>query len=129
MALHILVVDDARSARLMACHLLKKAGARVSDAAGGADALAILAGSDPPDAVLIDTFMPEMDGVTLVRAIRADPALGDLPLIVVSAANEPGQIDEARRAGADAFLTKPLDAPTVLDTLRPLVERRRQLCL
>jgi CheY-like chemotaxis protein len=75
-----------------------------------ADGLA-QAEADPPDLVLLDIQLPGMDGFEVLRRLRALPALGDTPVIAVSANAMPGDLDAAERAGFADYLTKPVDLP------------------
>jgi PAS domain S-box-containing protein len=104
----ILVVDDNADMREYVQRLL---GSRwqVETAADGAEALQAIR-RQPPDLVLSDVMMPRLDGYGLLRALRADPAVRDLPVILLSArAGEEARV-EGLDAGADDYLTKPFAA-------------------
>ena len=92
--------------------------------ANGAAALAALA-KDRPDLVLTDMMMPVMDGIGLLRRLRADPALRDIPVILLSArAGEEARI-EGLRTGADDYLTKPFSARELLARVASSIELAR----
>jgi signal transduction histidine kinase/FixJ family two-component response regulator len=102
----ILVVDDNTDMREYLTRLLGRY-AHVQEARDGAEALAVLEHGEPPDLVLSDVMMPNLDGFQLVRRIRSDPALAQVPVILVTArAAEQNAID-GLRAGADDYVVKP----------------------
>jgi two-component system, sensor histidine kinase len=110
----ILVVDDIATNRLVAASMLQASGAQVAEAAGGRDALAILA-QQPVDLVLLDMNMPDMDGFATFRAIRAlDGAAARVPVLAMTADVLPAQRALFMAAGLDGYLPKPL-LPEVLD--------------
>src|SRR5689334_15017306 len=102
----VLVVDDEASARSGLEKLLRQEGYAVDAAADGPSALE-LASERPPDVVVTDLKMPKMDGVELLKKLREqDP---DLPVIVVTAFGDVASAVNAMRAGAEDYLTKPVD--------------------
>lgn len=118
--LRLLVVEDDPVNRLVAMELLRSAGHIVDSAAAGAEGLGRVQLAEPPyDAVILDLHMPGLDGVDALRRIRVldDPARAGVPVILLSA----DVTEDARRrgmaAGADAFLTKPFEAATLLAAL------------
>ncbi len=105
----ILVADDNLDMRNYVRRLLQAAGYRVEAVADGESALAA-ARSQGPSLVLSDVMMPRLDGIGLMTAMRADPALKSIPVILLSArAGEESKVD-GLRAGADDYLTKPFSA-------------------
>lgn len=103
----VLVVDDYADA----CEAVRRVIARLGYAAAcvgsGGEALATLrAGAPPCGLVLLDLMMPEMSGFDVLRAVRADPALRGVPVVVCSAAERATHWDEARELGALDFLVK-----------------------
>jgi two-component system chemotaxis response regulator CheY len=119
---HILIVDDSRTMRRILQRILESADHTTDQAGNGQEALHLLqetagSGLPLPDAVLIDWNMPVMDGLTLVREIRADPAIQDLTLLMCTTESEPGQIESALEAGVNEYLIKPFTAESVLTKL------------
>jgi len=105
--LRALVADDDEVARRLLGIRLEKLGYDTTLAGDGAEALA-LAGEVRPDVALLDWMMPELDGLALTRRLRADPELADLPIILLSARSEPGDIAAGLAAGVDDYLSKPV---------------------
>jgi two-component system chemotaxis response regulator CheY len=108
MALNVLVVDDSTVMRTMIIRALNLSGlpiAAIHQAGNGQDGLRVL-GTDTVDVALVDLNMPVMDGEEMIRQVREQPALADLPIIVVSTEGSFTRIAILRRQGA-AFVHKP----------------------
>lgn len=102
----LLVEPSAVQAKIIASHLNNLGVARVDVAAGGKAALAEMA-ANPPDLVLSSMYLPDMTGTDLVLAIRNDPALGNVPFILISSESRPQLLDPVRQSGVCAILPKP----------------------
>jgi uncharacterized protein (TIGR02266 family) len=76
--------------------------------------------SNPPDLLVIDVYLPVMDGPAVIRAVRSDDALRSLPIIAVSAGGSAAR-EEALKAGADFFLDKPMRLRQIIDSMRKLM--------
>ncbi len=117
----VLVVDDEPSARSGLERLLREEGYVVHTAADGPEALAV-AHDHPPDIVITDLKMPGMDGVELTQKLHEiDP---DLPVIVATAFGDVASAVSAMRAGAEDYLTKPIDFDALLVVAGRALERR-----
>lgn len=101
----VLVVDDADDARDLTARLFRRAGYRCVTADGGVAALAAV-DADAPDLVLLDLSMPDMDGLEVLRRLRADPRHRALPVIMFTAMGDLRTVAEARRLGAADYLVK-----------------------
>jgi len=113
--LRILVVDDSATMRqLIGLTLRKIPGCRVTEAGNGVEAVARL-GAGPFDLIVTDIKMPEMDGLELVRRLRGPLGLREIPIIVVTTKGEEDARDAGLRAGASAYLTKPLSGAHLVD--------------
>ncbi|WP_322400944.1 hybrid sensor histidine kinase/response regulator [Massilia luteola] len=114
----VLVVEDSVTSRLLLKHILEGAGCGVDTAVDGLDALSRLR-AGRYDAVVSDVEMPNMDGLALTAAIRANPATAELPVILVTSLQTPEQREAGLRAGADAYFTKgSFDQDRLLATVR-----------
>jgi diguanylate cyclase (GGDEF)-like protein len=103
----LLLVDDDPMIRRMGQTLLQKAGYDVRVAGDGAEALELIR-EDPPDIVLTDWLMPNLDGIGLCRAIReAEDIVGRIYVVILTAQSQPERLVEAFDAGADDYLGKP----------------------
>jgi two-component system chemotaxis response regulator CheY len=111
----ILVVDDAAFMRMMIRDILTKEGYTIHEAVNGRDAVEKY-GAIKPDLITMDITMPELDGISALRAIRAsDP---DARVLMVSAMGQQKMIVEALEAGALDFLVKPFQPTKVLETVK-----------
>ena len=108
----ILVVDDERLNRMILRRALEDEGHTVSEAENGRQALVSLAG-ETFDVVLLDIVMPELDGYATLEAIKADPALRHLPVIIISGVEEIASVVRCIEAGATDYLPKPFQ-PAIL---------------
>jgi adenylate cyclase len=119
----ILVVDDLpQNARLLDA-VLSPRGYRVLTAGSGQQALDMIA-ADHPDLVLLDIFMPGLDGYEVCRRIRQNPATAFLPVVMVTASGTQQKV-EAIAAGADDFVAKPFDRAELLARVQSLVRIKR----
>jgi two-component system alkaline phosphatase synthesis response regulator PhoP len=114
---HILTVDDDDRIRRLVQFNLQRAGYRVSTAADGLEALDQI-GQERPDLVLLDINMPRLDGIELLRRLRADPDTAALPVILLTAKAQDEDILEGKRSGADYYLTKPFSPVELLSVIR-----------
>jgi len=118
--MHALVIDDAKSMRLILKSFLRQIGFTVSEAGDGRAGLEQLAAMDRPDVGFVDCFMPEMDGYEFLRAVRADARYSGLPVLMASAAEDAAEQRRALELGADAFITKPFTRETIQTKLEQL---------
>jgi two-component system chemotaxis response regulator CheY len=120
MDMHALVVDDSRTTRLILKQILIQLGFEVEVAGNGREGLAQLKQSAQTNLVLVDWNMPDMDGLSFVRAVRADADFRDIRLLMVSGEESASQVATALAAGADAFVRKPFTRETILEKLELL---------
>ena len=122
----MLVAEDNPVNMLIVRTLLERLGARVIEAEDGAQAVVAAASATPPiDAVLMDLHMPVQDGLAATRALRAQPATARLPVFALSAAVLEQERADARAAGMDVFLAKPVAEADLLRVLLSLAAARR----
>jgi len=122
-----LVVDDNATNREVLARSLQSNGMAVTCASDGPSALRIAleaaARGTPYELAILDMMMPGMDGLQLARAIRGSPELPTMGLLLLTSVGGQGEPDEARRAGVDAYLTKPIRQAQLLDALVSMLGR------
>jgi sigma-B regulation protein RsbU (phosphoserine phosphatase) len=122
---HILVVDDQEYNRDVLSRPLKKEGHDVALAENGIQALEVLKTEDF-DLVLLDVMMPELDGYGVLKRMKADPVLREIPVIVISALDELESIVRCIELGAEDYLTKPFN-PVFLNARTKACLEKKQL--
>lgn len=117
----VLLVDDDEDVRHMTRVSLGFEGFDVTEAPDGTAGIeAVRAGK--PDAVILDVMMPGLDGLEVLRQLREDPDLADLPIVLLTAKAGINAEQEGWDAGATAYLTKPFTGTALAGTLRRLLE-------
>ncbi|MES9968626.1 MAG: response regulator [Candidatus Thiodiazotropha sp.] len=124
-AQHLLVVDD-QPENLTSLEQILGYHYQVSLAADGQACLDRI-GQHPPDLILLDVDMPLMDGLTVCRKVKADPATSVIPIIFVSALSRLSERLAGYRAGADDYVTKPYDVDELLAKIRIALNNRHDL--
>ena len=119
----ILIVDDVVTNRIVLKVKLAAACYETVQAATGAEALR-LAASVMPDLILLDVGLPDIDGISVCERLRASLATRDIPIIMVTALTDVASKIRALEAGADEFLSKPLDDQALLARVRSLLRAR-----
>ena len=119
----VLLVEDQEDNRVLARKLLERAGFQVTEAVNGREALE-QAVTLKPDLILLDISLPEVDGHTVARTLRATPELKHLLVVALTAHAMAGDRAKALEAGCNEFMTKPIDVPTFIPTIRRILERR-----
>ncbi|ANJ66617.1 histidine kinase [Halothiobacillus diazotrophicus] len=119
----ILVVDDFSTMRRIVKNLLKELGfTNIEEADDGATALPMLKQGNF-DFLVTDWNMPGMTGIDLLKAVRADPALAHLPVLMVTAEAKREQIIMAAQAGVNGYVVKPFNGPTLKEKIDKIFER------
>jgi len=123
---HFLVVDDFSTMRRIVSGLLKELEyTKIVEADDGSTALKILeSGASNITFVLTDWNMPVMDGLTLLKKIRATPALAHLPVLMITAEAKKENIIAAAQAGASGYIVKPFNKDTVGDKIHLTLKNR-----
>ncbi|MDD2727911.1 chemotaxis response regulator CheY [Malikia sp.] len=121
--LKFLVVDDFSTMRRIVRNLLKELGySSVDEAEDGSAALAKLK-RESYDFLISDWNMPVMDGLQLLQAVRADPALSAMPVLMVTAEAKKENIIAAAQAGASGYIVKPFTASTLDEKIKKILEK------
>ena len=118
----VLYIEDNASNRFLMERVLDPHPQITLTTVARADEGLALLDRDPPDLLLLDLHLPDLSGEEILARVRRDPALRGLPVIVLSADATAASIDRVLAAGADAYLTKPLDLPTVLAAMQRALE-------
>src|SRR5689334_16468460 len=108
----ILVIDDSPANLKLIRVLLSGEGYQVLTAADAESALELLKTSSP-QLILMDLQLPGMDGLTLARRLKSNPATQPIPIVAITAYAMKGDEDKARAAGCDGYITKPIDTRTL----------------
>jgi two-component system cell cycle response regulator DivK len=116
----ILLVEDQEMNRDMLSRRLKKRGYEVSIAVDGAEGVE-KARSEAPDLILMDMSLPVMDGWEATRTLKADAATRSIPVVALTAHAMSTDREKALEAGCDAYETKPVDLPRLLETVEKLL--------
>jgi adenylate cyclase len=119
----ILAVDDVLENLEILRVRLEANGYVVTTAADGEEGLAA-ARKEMPDLILLDIMMPKRDGISVVRELKADPALRTIPVILVTAKSDTRDVVEGLDAGGDDFLSKPFEHSALLARVRSMLRQR-----
>jgi two-component system chemotaxis response regulator CheY len=120
----VLIVDDFSTMRRICKHLLKQIGfTNIVEADDGTTALNVLR-KEPVDLVLTDWNMPKMNGLELLKAIRKDPNLKHLPVIMVTAEALNENIIAALKAGVNNYIVKPFNAQTLEKKIEDVIGKK-----
>jgi CheY-like chemotaxis protein len=118
----ILIVDDDPELRALARLTLIKGGFTVSEAGGAVEALQRI-GEDPPDMVVLDVLMPEVDGLEMLRRLRELPSAKNLPVLMLTSLNDEESIRKGFELGCSDYLTKPFSMPQLITRVRACLAR------
>jgi DNA-binding response OmpR family regulator len=121
-AASVLVIDDEDDYRLIVREILSQAGYEVRVAGDGEEGLALLK-RKRADVVLVDWMMPRMDGERFCRAMREEPGLKDIPVVMLTVRQTADEELEALHFGVDDFLVKPFKSDELLARVRAVLRR------
>jgi two-component system, chemotaxis family, chemotaxis protein CheY len=120
MAKTVLVVDDSSSLRALVKLALVRAGYSVIEGADGKEGLVQLDKAGKVHLIVSDVNMPNMDGITFVQQIKQHPKHKFIPVIMLTTEDETAKMQQAKAAGARAWLIKPFNPPELLDAVSRL---------
>jgi len=115
-----LVVDDSRVIRTIVGQALRQLGFETQEAGNGREGLERLGAGESPAVVMIDWNMPDMNGLEMVQAVRANPAWTEVKLIMITSENELERVQTALEAGADEYIMKPFTKDMIQEKLNLL---------
>jgi two-component system, OmpR family, alkaline phosphatase synthesis response regulator PhoP len=108
----VILAEDDLDIQLVARLALKRAGLIVRVVNNGQEAIEAVA-AEPPDVILLDWMMPELDGPETCRRLKADPATAAIPVVFLTAKSQEAEIQRGLSLGAAGYITKPFDALTL----------------
>lgn len=118
----ILIVEDEESLLKLESILLTSKGYQVRGAANGTAALEAIA-ADPPDLVLLDIMLPEIDGFEVCQRIKQNEATKHIPVIMLTAKKSREDMSRGEKVGADWYITKPFKSAMVIETIQRFLAR------
>jgi DNA-binding response OmpR family regulator len=121
----VLVVDDDPDIAELVCRYLEKAGFAAERIASGRDALAV-AIEKPPDAIVLDLMLPQVDGLEICRTLRSNDRTAAVPIIMVTARGEESERIVGLEIGADDYLSKPFSPNELVARVRALLRRAKR---
>jgi two-component system chemotaxis response regulator CheY len=116
----ILIADDSESVREVVSFTLENAGYHVLSSVDGEDAMKHLNGSDI-HLVVTDLHMPKMDGISLIREIRANESYKGVPILFLTTESQNSKKEEAKMAGATGWIVKPFMADKLLSAVQKVI--------
>lgn len=117
---NVLLIEDNDNNRYLATFLLEAAGYRVVSAVDGREGFELAAQAQPA-LILLDIQLPEMDGYTVARRLKADPGVAAIPIIAVTSHAMTGDREAALAAGCSGYIEKPIDPDTFVATVRQFI--------
>ncbi len=121
MSKRVLIADDNAQILELIEAYLEPLPVEVTSAVNGEEAMDAIAAS-PPDLVLLDIMMPRRSGYEVCQQLKRDERYKHIPVVMVTALNEEGDVERAREAGADDYVTKPVNKAALLEILRKLLD-------
>ena len=103
----VMIIEDEEDAAELFAEMMRISGYHVVKTSKSAPAIAMMT-TEKPDVILLDIMMPEISGLDILRQMRREPALANIPVIVVTAKGMPADIKNGMEAGASTYLTKPV---------------------
>lgn len=116
----VVLAEDDPDIQLVARLALKRAGFSVTVVSNGQEALDTVR-REPPDVILLDWMMPELDGLETCRQLKADPQTAAIPVIFLTAKSQEAEIQRGLSLGASGYVTKPFDALMLGQQVRDIV--------
>ena len=118
----IMIVDDCNTTRKLLGHYLRSRGYSVVFAENGLDALEKLAINDV-NLVMTDLNMPYMDGIELIRTLRSDSELSEIPILMVTTESDDKEREKAISSGANGYMIKPVTGDAIAKNIKSIVKQ------
>jgi len=120
MSKKIMTVDDSASVRQMVAFTLKEEGFEVVEAKDGRDALSKL--NSPVDMIVTDLNMPNMDGIELIKNVRAKPDMKFIPIVMLTTESQAEKKTEGKKAGATGWIVKPFKPEQLMSVVKKVLK-------
>lgn len=120
--MNIMIVDDCNTTRKLLAHYLQSRGYSVVFAENGLDALEKIARHDV-HLVMTDLNMPYMDGIELIRVLRSNPELSEIPILMITTENDDREREKAISSGANAYMIKPVTGNAIEENIKSIVNK------
>ncbi len=118
----ILIADDEEDIRALLLMTLEDPAYRLIEAADGESALNLI-NTDPPDAVILDWMMPKKNGIDVARAMQDHPRLKHIPIIMLTAKDQPCDQERGQEVGVYAYFVKPFSPLRLLETIHEVLAK------
>ncbi len=119
----LLADDNPQHLELLQVYMEDLPEVRVVTATNGLEALTKVA-EESPDVILLDIMMPKMSGFEVCKRVKSDPKTRDIVVVMVTALNEPSDIERAAECGTDDYISKPIDRRALVDLIRSVLSAR-----
>ncbi len=121
----VLLVEDNYMNKILVKEILTLNGYEIVEANSGIEAIKLIV-SERPDVVLMDLHLPEMDGVTATRIIKADESVKAIPILALTAAASKGEEDDILNKGFDGYVAKPIEVKKLLEAISKSLRDKKQ---
>ncbi len=121
MAKKVLIVDDSTAIRQSIIYVLTQEGYELSEGRDGLDGLKQLDPASPPDLIITDVNMPNLDGIGFIRKVREQQAFRFVPIIVLTTESQGDKMNEGKAAGATGWIVKPFSAEKLIAVVKKVV--------
>lgn len=122
---HILVVDDEEDIIELVKYNLIREGYNITCATSGEEALKIV-GSTPPDLIVLDLMLPDIDGLEVTRQLKSNPKTRSVPIVMLTAKGEESDIVAGLELGADDYIAKPFSPRVLVARIRTVIRRQHK---
>ena len=117
----ILLADDSKGFLGLMTEILERMGFNVLQAANGSEAIRIMKGGARPDLIILDVYMPEMDGFQTLEAVKHDSVTKDIPVVMLSVDTKDSTIGRCRKLGCEDYLGKPVNIESLHEVLQKML--------